>query len=87
MSIIWENLCSMLKGARTKTASKKMHFESKEETNKKIIHHLNCSITQGFSALRKAVTTHVKKNYDNFLLLRQSAADTSLAFRATRLGW
>ena len=66
MSIIWENLCSMLKGARTKTASKKMHFESKEETNNKIIHHLNCSITQGFSALRKAVTTHVKKNYDNF---------------------
>ena len=68
----------MLKGARTKTASKKMHFESKEETNKKIIHHINCSITQGFSALRKAVTTHVKKItiifyfYANQLLTRHS---------------
>lgn len=78
MSIIWENLCSMLKGARTKTASKKMHFESKEETNKKIIHHINCSITQGFLALRKAVTTHVKKItiifyfYANQLLTRHS---------------
>ena len=24
---------------------------------------INCGVTQGFSSLRKAVTTHVKKNY------------------------
>ena len=43
---------------------------------------------QGFPALRKAVTTHVKRFYYFFTSVwyRQSAADTSLAFRATRPG-
>ena len=27
----------------------------------KIFHHINCGVIQGFPALRKAVTTHVKK--------------------------
>ena len=78
VSTIWENLRSMLKSARTKTASKKMHFESKKDTNKKIINHINCSIIQGFSALRKAETPLVKKItiffcfYANQLLTRHS---------------
>ena len=40
-------------------------------------------------ALRKAVTTHVKKIRYFFTCVwyRQSAADTSLAFRTTRSGW
>ena len=27
----------------------------------KYLHHINCGVIQGFPALRKAVTTHVKK--------------------------
>ena len=58
--------------------SLKMHFESKKDTNKKIINHINCSIIQGFSAQRKAETTLVKKItiifcfYANQLLTRHS---------------
>ena len=48
---------------------------------------MNYGVIQGFPALRKAVTTHVK-DYDIFTCVgyRQSAADTSLAFRATPSG-
>ena len=28
----------------------------------KLFYHINCGIIQGFLALRKAITTHVKKN-------------------------
>ena len=49
---------------------------------------INYGVIQGFLALRKALTTHVKK-YRIFprVFDRQSAADTSFAFRATRSGW
>ena len=50
---------------------------------------MNYGVIQGFLVLRKAVTTHVKE-YDIFSTsvgYRQSAADTSLAFRATPSGW
>ena len=30
----------------------------------KYIYHINCDVIQGFPALRKAVTTHVKKYVD-----------------------
>ena len=33
--------------------------------NLKYFYHINCSVTQGFPALRKAVTMHLEK-YDNF---------------------
>ena len=79
MSFIWENLSSMLRDTRTETASKKMHFESKKKTNKKLIYYLNCGIIQGFPALRKGEATHVKK-ITIVLLFRQSSVDTSLAF-------
>ena len=51
-------------------------------------YHINCGVIQGFPALRKAVTTHVK----NIVFLhvcwyRQSAAYKSLAFGTTRSGW
>ena len=52
------------------------------------IYHINRGAIQGFPALRKAVKTHVK-NIVFFHVCRysQSAADTSLAFGATRSGW
>ena len=46
----------------------------------KLFYHINCGVIQGFPALRKAVTTHVKK-------YSQSATNTSLAFSATQSGW
>ena len=46
-------------------------------------YHINCDVIRGFLALRKAVTTQVK----NECWYSQSAADTSLAFSATRSGW
>ena len=30
-----------------------------------LIYHINCGVIQGFPALRKAVTTHVKKYFDD----------------------
>ena len=51
-------------------------------------YHGNCGVIQGFPALRKAVTTHVKK-YVIFLHVcwhSQSASYTPLAFSATRSG-
>ena len=51
-------------------------------------YHINYGVIKGFLVLGKAVTTHVRK-YRNFsrVWYRQSAADTSFTFRATRLGW
>ena len=59
----------------------------KVDAYKIFIYHINCGVIQGFPALKKAVTTHVK-NYDIFhvLISSQSAADTSLDFEATRSG-
>ena len=54
------------------------------------IYHINCGVIQGFPALRKAVTTHVKKYRFFFFHVcwySQSAAYTSLACCATRSGW
>ena len=52
------------------------------------IYHINYGVIQGFPALRKAVTTQVKKtHFFTCVWYRQSAADTSLAFRAIRSGW
>lgn len=44
------------------------------------MNHINYGVMEGFQALGKGVTTHVKK-YDIFscVLYRQSAADKSLA--------
>ena len=78
MSFFGENLSGVLRDARTETASKKMHSESKKTTNKKLIYHLKLRYYTRIPALRKAVTTHVKK-ITIVLLLRQSAVDTSLA--------
>ena len=51
-------------------------------------YHINRSVIQGFLALRKAVTTHVKKYCIVYVCwCSQSAAYTSLAFGATRSGW
>ena len=52
-------------------------------------YHINYCVIQGFPALRKAVTTHVEKIWyiSTFVWYRQSAADKSLAFRATRSSW
>ena len=48
--------------------------------------YLNYGVIQGFPALKKVVTTHVKK-YDNFLHEFDIANQLlSLAFRATRSG-
>ena len=56
----------------------------------KIFCHINYGVVQGFPSLRtEAITTHVKR-YDIFFTCvwyRQSTADTSFAFRATRSGW
>ena len=47
------------------------------------------NLIQGFPALRKVVTTHVKKNIVFFHVCwySRSAAYTSLTFGATRSGW
>ena len=54
-----------------------------------VFYQINYDAIQGFPALRKAVTTHMKKKKYFFTCVwyRQSAADTSLAFRTTRSGW
>ena len=50
------------------------------------IYHLNYGVIPGFPALKKVVTTHVKK-YDNFLHEFDIANQMlSLAFRATWSG-
>ena len=51
-------------------------------------YQIKCGVIQGFLALRKAVTTHVKK-YRIFHVCwySQPAADTSPAFGAARSGW
>ena len=50
------------------------------------IYHLNHGVIQGFPALKKVVTTHVKK-YDNFLHEFDIANQLlSLAFRVTWSG-
>lgn len=41
------------------------HVECFFLTYKLIFYHVNCDLIQGFTALKKAVTTHAKK-YDNF---------------------
>ena len=48
--------------------------------------HINCGVIQGFLALRRAATNHVKK-YCIFHVCwySQSAADTSIA--STQSGW
>ena len=54
------------------------------------IYHINYKVIEGFLALRKAVTALVKKYRSFFftcVLYRQSDADTSLAFGATRSDW
>ena len=50
------------------------------------IYHTNYRVIRGFPALRKAVTTQVKKCCIFFTCVwyRQSSADTSLPLRATR---
>ena len=52
------------------------------------IYHINYGVIQGFLTFRKAVKAHVK-NIEFFTCVWycQSAADTSLAFRASRSGW
>ena len=54
-----------------------------------MFNHIDCRVIQGFPALRKAQTIHVKKIRCFFTCLwySQSAANTSHAFRATRSGW
>ena len=49
-----------------------------------MFNHIDCRVIQGFPALRKAQTIHVKKIRCFFTCLwySQSAANTSLAFRA-----
>ena len=53
------------------------------------IYHINYGVIEGFLALRKAVKAHLKKYRIFFTCVwyRQSAADTSLAIRASRSGW
>ena len=53
------------------------------------IYHINYGFTRGFPALRKAVNNTLGKISYLFTCVWycQSAADTSLAFRATRSGW
>ena len=64
------------------TVSTRLHLHIKS------YYHINCGVIQGFPALRKAITTQVKK-YHIFHVCwySQSAAETSLAFGATRSGW
>ena len=53
-----------------------------------VIYHINYDVIQGFPALRKAVPIHVKKFvFFHVCWYGQSAADTPLAFGATRPGW
>ena len=49
------------------------------------IYHINCGVIQGFPALRKAVTKNIV--FFHVCWYSQSAADTPLAFGATRSGW
>ena len=53
-----------------------------------IIHDIYYGVVEGFPALRKALTAHEKQNdiFFSRVWYRQSAADTSLAFRATQSG-
>ena len=51
-----------------------------------VFYHVNCGVIQGFPALRKAVTTHVKK-ISYFSTCVDIPNYTSLAFGATRSGW
>ena len=54
----------------------------------KLIYHINYGVIQGFPALRKAVTTHEKKQrIFHVCLISPISCWTSLAFRATRSGW
>ena len=65
-------------------------WEANANTNWKMFYHTIYFVIQGFPALRKALTTHVKKKMRYFFTCvwyRQSAADTLHAFRATRSGW
>ena len=53
-----------------------------------MFYHINCGVIQGYLALGKTVTTHVKKYTPIYTCwYTQSAAYTSLAFGATRSGW
>ena len=52
------------------------------------IYYMNCAVSQGFPALKKAIlNTSQNTTFFTCLRYRQSAADTSLAFRVTLSGW